>query len=340
MSDEPKKPGPVVQAVVKPTVSKTIVPTRRPVSPGPSAVNPVTPKPRVEVVPAQRAEVVRQLPFPVGVSAHVNARKADATRAGPRAAPASRARLPLTPENIALLAKQERVPARIAKGELEGKMKARVWKKLHAEEAKRFDQAYTLMGEHPTLELADAFGIVQSGMGVEEFLQKRARAKKKEVVKLARTAVAGDAIDAFIQALIGEKAELSLVLAESTVIDRVTEARPVSLVLERTAVLEKLNIVVLTRKPTWEALLPSLERDPKLTQRPAGVSRQPSRRPVSDPRLFTDLPGKTLALTLRNGLLLKLPLLAVGPYDLLLGEAGRELLVPLHALLSWSTVGS
>jgi hypothetical protein len=55
---------------------------------------------------------------------------------------------PPTPEAITALAAKERVPARIAKGELEGKMRARVWRKLHAEEAKRFDQAYALMAQH------------------------------------------------------------------------------------------------------------------------------------------------------------------------------------------------
>ena len=54
------------------------------------------------------------------------------------------------------LAKKEKVPYRIARGDLDGKMKCRVWRKLHAEEAKRFDQAYLLMEKHPEriLELA------------------------------------------------------------------------------------------------------------------------------------------------------------------------------------------
>src|SRR5215472_13500766 len=70
---------------------------------------------------------------------------------------------PPTPEAITALAARERVPARIAKGELEGKMRARVWRKLHAEEAKRFDEAYRLMGQHAGLDLAEAFGLMQSG---------------------------------------------------------------------------------------------------------------------------------------------------------------------------------
>jgi hypothetical protein len=41
---------------------------------------------------------------------------------------------------------------------------------------------------------------------------------------------------------------------------------------------------------------------------------------------------------LRNGFTLEDPLLSVGPYDLLLGAEGAEVLVPLHALLSWEEV--
>ena len=333
MSDKDKKPAPLVQTVVKPTLTRVVVPAPRPVTAG----APVVPRPRAEVVPTQRAEIVRQLPFPVAPSAHVAARKTEARPAGARPTGPSRSpRLPPTPENIAALAKQERVPARIAKGELEGKMKARIWKKLHADEARRFDQAYALMAEHENLELADAFGIVQSGMKVDEFLVKRARAKKKEDVKQARTSVAGDTIDTFINALKSDRAELSVVLAESTVIDVLAEVKMVSLVFERNALIEKLNIVVLARKATWENVLPTVERDAKLTQRPAGVSRQPARRPVSDPRPFQALVGKSIKCQLRNGLSLTAPLLASGPFDVLLGTTGHELLVPLHAMLSWS----
>jgi sRNA-binding regulator protein Hfq len=42
---------------------------------------------------------------------------------------------------------------------------------------------------------------------------------------------------------------------------------------------------------------------------------------------------------LRNGFSLEESLTSVGPYDLVLGAEGGEVLVPLHALLSWETVG-
>ena len=94
-------------------------------------------------------------------------------------------------------------------------------------------------------------------------------------------------------------------------------------------------MVVLTRKSTWDALLPKLERDPRLAQKPAAVARQPARRPVSDPRGFLPHVGKTVVIQLRNGVKLEQPLLAVGPFDVLLGAPGDELFVPLHAMLSW-----
>ena len=93
---------------------------------------------------------------------------------------------------------RERVPARIAKGELDGKMKARVWKKLHREEAERFHQAYELMGKNPGLGLQEAFGVLQSGLSVDEFLKRRARTKKKEEVKVAKIATVGLGVAAIL----------------------------------------------------------------------------------------------------------------------------------------------
>ena len=215
-------------------------------------------------------------------------------------------------------------------------MRCRIWKKLHAEEARRFDQAWTLMEATPGLELADAFGVVQSGMSVEEFRARRARARRREAIKEARTTVAPEAIDAFIQARIAEKTELAVVLGERTAIDVLTAVAPVSFTGERSGKIEKLHVVLLARKSAWEELAPKLERDPRLSQKPATVARQPARRPVSDPRAFLEALGSPIAVQLRNGIKLALPLLAVGPFDVLLGEPGQELFVPLHAMVSWA----
>jgi sRNA-binding regulator protein Hfq len=42
---------------------------------------------------------------------------------------------------------------------------------------------------------------------------------------------------------------------------------------------------------------------------------------------------------LRNGFSIEETLTSVGPYDLMLESEGGEVLVPLHALLSWEQVG-
>jgi len=242
-------------------------------------------------------------------------------------------RPPPTPEQIQLLAAREHVPARIAKGELEGKMKARIWRKLHAEEAKRFDQVYELMGQTPGLSLGDAFGVIQSGMTVAEFMARKERTLRKAAIKQARGEVENALVAEFLATLISDKAEVSVVLAERSLLDTLVVEEPIAFTLERTGRLEKLQVVLLARRADWERLLPGLERDAKLTQKPAAVARQPDKRPYSDPRAFLDHLGQTVKLALRNGISLELPLMHVGRFDLLLGEKGHEVFVPLHALL-------
>lgn len=232
------------------------------------------------------------------------------------------------------------MPARIAKGDLEGKMKCRIWKKLHQEEARRFDQAFTLMEKHPGLELTDAFGVVQSGLTVEEFQARRTRAKRRDEVKKARASVDGAAIDAFIAKHIEQRTELSLVLGERTVLDVVTGVQTVAFECERSGRVEKLQVVVLAARPTWEACAAGIERDSKLAQKPTPVARQPSRRPVSDPRPLLDHVGTTVRFSLRNGMTLTQPLLAVGPFDVMLGTPDASLFVPLHAMLSWGSTNA
>ncbi len=231
------------------------------------------------------------------------------------------------------------MPARIAKGELEGKMRARVWRKLHAEEAKRFDQVYALMDATPGLDLPDAFGAVQSGLTPAEFLARKARTQKKAQVKEARGSVVGEQVNGFVDALVQEKAELAIVLAERTLLDVLTKVEPVAFTFEKAGRVEKLQVVVMGRRAVWEKQAATVDRDTKLAQKPAAVVRQPEKRPVSDPRPFVDLVGRTLDLTLRNGLRFVLPLRGTGPFDLLLGAQDEVLFVPLHAILRWQTEG-
>lgn len=329
----PAPGSPAPTAVVPKPVPKPVAPTG--VTPVKVSPAPVTPTAAPGAAPASPVAPVS----PTTVGAPAGPPRAPRTSSsGPRSfgARPQTPRPPPTPEAIAALAKAERVPARIAKGDLEGKMRCRIWKKLHREEAQRFDQAYALMEQHPTLELADAFGIVQSGLPVPEFLERRQRAKKKEEVKTARSSVAGETIDAFVKELITQAAEVSVVLGDKTVLDTISNVLPVAFELTRSGRLEKLQVVVLGRRTTWEAAQASVQRDAKLAQKPAAVARQPARRPVSDPRPMLDLVGKPVHLQLRNGLKLSLPLIAVGPFDVLVGTPGDELFVPLHAMMAWS----
>jgi sRNA-binding regulator protein Hfq len=245
-------------------------------------------------------------------------------------------RPPPTPEQILALAAKEHVPARIAKGELEGKMKCRIWRKLHAEEARRFDQVYALMGQNPGLSLPDAFGVLQSGLSVADFLTRKERTQRKAAVKQARGEVDDSSVAAFINGLLESKTELAIVLSERTVLDTIASVENISFVLGRSGRLEKLQVVMITRRSDWEQLTPQLERDPKLTQKPANVARQPDKRPFSDPRPFLAHQGEHVRLTLRNGIQLTMPLRVVGRFDLILGEDGHEVFVPLHALVRFS----
>lgn len=261
-----------------------------------------------------------------------------APRGAPSRPPPSR-RPPLHPATeaqVQALAVKERVPARIARGELDGKMKARIWRKLHAEEARRFDEAYQLVGLTPGLALDDAFALLQSGLSVEELRARRARTAKRAGLRDARRGVSAEAIDGWLARKTQDKTALAVVLADRTVLDTLSIVQPLAFLLERGGRVEKLQVVLLAGAEGWDVAQKALPRDARLAQRPAPVAREPDRRPVSDPRPLLEHTGQTVRLELRNGLVVERPLLAVGPYDLLVGTAGEELLVPLHALMSWA----
>ncbi len=215
-------------------------------------------------------------------------------------------------------------------------MKCRIWRKLHQEEATRFDQVYELMGKNPGLSLPDAFGVLQSGLSVADFMARKERSQRKAAVKQARGEVDDTAMESFIREMVESKTELALVLGERTVLDTLTSVEPISFLLARSGRQEKLQVVMLTRRADWERLAPQFERDSKLAQKPSTVARQPDKRPYSDPRPFLDHQGKPVRLTLRNGIKLSMPLMQVGRFDLLLGEEGHEVFVPFHALVRFS----
>src|SRR5690606_34124244 len=339
-----KTPRPMtVQVLRRPTATPPDTPTSGPAPrpaprptgaavPRPSPSRLVSPTPRAGVAPAPRPAVA---PAP-------RTSELPAPRPGPRSAEAPRfssrpppRRGPPTQEEVEALARRERVPARIARGELEGKMKCRIWRKLHAEEAQNFARVYELMEKHPGLSLADGFGMLQSGLSFEEFQARRARAQRKQQVKQARQRFDNTPVAEFLAGLREAQTPLCVVLGERTLLDTLADEAPTAFTLGANGHLEKLQVVALARAETWEPLLPKLQRDPRLAQKPAPVARQPVRRPFSDPHLFEPHVGTQLQLGLRNGLSLRDTLLAVGGFDLLLGAPGREILVPLHALLSW-----
>jgi hypothetical protein len=217
-------------------------------------------------------------------------------------------------------------------------MKARIWRKLHAEEAKRFDQAYAILDQTPGIELADAFALLQSGMTLEEYQARRSRTQKRAAVKEARGAVAGEGVDALFQRYLAEGTELAFVLGGRTVFDSLKGIRRVAFDLARSGRLEKLQLVLLAPRSVWEPRSPQVPREPKLAQKPESVAREPDRRPFSDPRAFEAAVGKKLKVLLRNGIQLEETLRALGPFDLVLGEEGQALIVPIHALMSWEAV--
>jgi len=285
--------------------------------------------------PAPPVEVIRRPPLS-------GTPRPTPSRGPPSAARALQARrpppAPPTPAQVQALAVRERVPARIAKGELEGKMKARVWRKLHPEEARRFDEAYQLVAQTPGLPLDDAFALLQSGLSLDELRARRARTARRDDLRGARRAVSAEAIEAWFQQRVAEKTPLALVLADRTVLDVLVGTHPLALLLERTGRVEKLHLILLARGSTWEQTQPTLPRDARLAQRPVPVAREPDRRPVSDPRPLLPHAGSAVRLQLRNGLVVERTLLVIGPYDLLVGGPGEELLVPLHALMSWTAI--
>jgi hypothetical protein len=323
--------------------------TQRKPPPGPPKVEVIRrPAGSVAAPSAPRPVPVAVVPRPVGVPAAPrpapsgpSPRPGAPPRSGsgpPRRFGPRTPRPPPTADQVNALAKKERVPARIAKGDLDGKMRTHIWRKLHPEEAKRFTLAYELMDKMPSLDLADAFGIIQSGKTPEEFLARKARGQMKTAIKEARGTVAREGIDAFVETLVKDKSEVAIVLSERTLFDVVASEGPVAFSLDRTGRLEKLQIVLLTRRTTWDRISGGLERDPKLAKKPQGVPREPEKRPVADPRPFLPNVGQPVRLELRNGMALQLILRAVGPFDVLIGEPGEELFVPLHAMVKWSPV--
>jgi sRNA-binding regulator protein Hfq len=219
-------------------------------------------------------------------------------------------------------------------------MPCKVWRKKHAEEARRFDEAYALLERHPELGLQEAFGLAQAGIPLEEWKARREKASRKQAVKSARAQVANDAVAAWFADAIRSAMPLTVVDAEGARPDTLVAEATVELTFANARKVEKLRVVLLGASAAWEQLAPALERDPGLAARPAPLHRQPDKRPISDARPFLAHVGRPVQVLLRNGLRLAFPLAAVGPFDLLLQAGEHRLLVPLHALVAWAPAES
>ncbi|HYV44918.1 MAG TPA: hypothetical protein VFA20_08655, partial [Myxococcaceae bacterium] len=225
-------PGPVAPRPVAPSV-RPVAP--RPVSPGAPRPAGVAPRPSGPPRPFDRGPRPAGPPSEGGPGAPPGRGfdRGGGRPGGPGGRPGGfrsgpKPSRPPTEEEVVALAKKEKVPYRIARGDLDGKMKCRVWRKLHAEEAKRFDQAYLLMEKHPELGLPDAFALVQSGMSIDELQTRRVRTQKKAAVKEARGSVPGSEVDAYLAALIAEKAEVAVVLGDRTLVDVLVQSEPIA----------------------------------------------------------------------------------------------------------------
>ncbi len=219
-------------------------------------------------------------------------------------------------------------------------MPCKIWRKLHAEEARRFDQAYALLAQHPELGLQEAFGLAQAGISVEEWKERREKAGRKQAVRSARAGLSNDDVAAWFAAAVAKAAPLWIMEAERAREDVLTSEAPVELTFSGAGRLEKLRVLLLAPAASWRLLEPTLTREPALAARPAPLHRKPETRPVNDARPLAPHVGAPVQLLLRNGWQLALPLRAVGPFDLLVGAEEAPVLVPLHALVGWSPHGA
>ena len=155
-------------------------------------------------------------------------------------------------------------------------------------------------------------------------------------MKEARSAVSASQVDGWLAAAAAEKVPLAL-LADRTPLDP-PQHPPGGHVVDLAgdgedglalASMDGFDAIVL------DVLLPRLQRDARLAQKPVAVAREPDRRPHSDPRSFLPAVGQRVRLALRNGFSLEESLTSVGPYDLVRrrghGGAGAAARAPVGA---------
>ncbi|MFB1482972.1 hypothetical protein [Corallococcus sp. RDP092CA] len=176
---------------------------------------------------------------------------------------------------------------------------------------------------------------------MQDFQQQTATAVWKERrrldIRTAREEVSPAAIDTFVQNLINSQATVVGLMRDRTLVDNLQETRPLAFRFRLNGRIEKLELLLLAKHSAWRTMGMAHVHLPELAKGGQRAKATPARRPVADPRPFLPSIGKPLVLVLRNGMVLHLPLLTVGPFDLLLGWSGNEVLVHLHAITFWET---
>ena len=146
-------------------------------------------------------------------------------------------------------------------------------------------------------------------------------------------AVPGEAVDAIFLRWITGHEPLAVALEGRWSLDCLTANQATSLRLESHGELRKLQLLAIGTRAGWKQVEVGL--DQALLAQPMRVVAAPEDRPVSDPRPFAALKGK-VDVVLRTGEVITAPILAAGPFNLALGKAGAEVLVPLHAIARWA----
>ncbi len=213
-------------------------------------------------------------------------------------------------------------------------MTCQQWRAIHPSDASRYRRAYEVVDKFPNMSLETALSLVASGKDPAEYLAEKAKPSPRKLVHAARRAVSNAAIEAYFRRLIAGRMQVSVTLLSKTFADVLVGDRPTELQFANAGPVKKIEVVSMVEQAAVDRYPPA-KVDAAIAAKVQPGPRTPDARPVSDPRPLVPLVGKVVEAALRNGVTYRLPLAGVGPFDLLLGESGREVFVPLHALLSW-----
>jgi hypothetical protein len=224
-----------------------------------------------------------------------------------------------------------------------GQMPCKIWRKLHAAEAKILDEAYALRVRYPALNIEQARNLVVSRGDPVAYLarfearQKRAASPKGQAMQ-ARRSLNNQPIEAWLANTVKDHLQAVVLFERQSTMAVIEAVRRFTYNLQGQGEVKKTEVVAIGPVTAWRAHAAALELDPALTEAPAAVAPRPDARPFFDPRPFAPMVGKAIRLQLRNGVALTGVLSAVGGFDLMLGTPSEPLLIPLHALVSWKAL--